>query len=112
MAQVKTYRNLRDNLRVGGDLRMRGDFVPEASDWKNLRSYLNTDRLEEIFVDEEVLKKWESDRKKKAKGEPKSSSEKGTVKVPKSSTGKSKKRTVTKKKKVENNDTRLTEESV
>lgn len=53
--QVKTYRVLRDNMKVKGDVRNFGDFMPEASEFSNLRSYLNAGYLEEIFVDQSVI---------------------------------------------------------
>jgi hypothetical protein len=55
MAQVKTYRSLRDGQRVGDTIRDFGDFIPEAAEWPNLRAYLNADYVEEVVVDQELL---------------------------------------------------------
>lgn len=61
MAMVQTYRVLRDGLKVGHDVRNFGDYMPEAAGFDNLRSLLNADFLEEVWVEEEALKKWKEE---------------------------------------------------
>lgn len=71
--QVKTYRATRDGLKVGDSTRNFGDLIPEAGSWENLRAYLDTNTVEEIWVDEEVLndfKKKQNKKSKAAKTEP------------------------------------------
>lgn len=58
---VKTYRVLRDGLKVGHDVRNFGDYMPEAAEFENLRSLLNADYLEEVWVEEEVLEEWKQE---------------------------------------------------
>lgn len=58
---VKTYRVLRDGLKVGHDVRSFGDYMPEAAEFDNLRSLLNADFLEEVWVEESVLEEWKEE---------------------------------------------------
>lgn len=61
MATVRTYRVLRDGLKVGHDVRNFGDYMPEAAEFDNLRSLLNADFLEEVWIEEEVLEEWKQE---------------------------------------------------
>lgn len=51
---VKTYRALRQQ-NVAGQVRYFGDFVPEASEWKNLPVYIRSGFVEETFIDSDEL---------------------------------------------------------
>lgn len=118
--QIKTYRALTDDLLVGDSVRNRGDFVPEAAGWESLRSYLSVGRIEEVFVDEEVVNDFmKSLNKKKPKVQAEgSTSDSNEVSEGNTKVKTTKKRTVKKtaaktktKKKVEENG-RLTEQPV
>lgn len=61
MAMVKTYRVIRDGLKVGHDIRNFGDYMPEAAEFENLRSLLNTDCLEEVWVEDAALEEWKEE---------------------------------------------------
>lgn len=60
--RVKTYRVLKDGLRHGLSVRNFGDFLPEAKTLPTLRSLLNTDTIEEVWVDREEFEEWEADQ--------------------------------------------------
>lgn len=62
--QVKTWRVLRDDMKVGDDVRNFGDLMPEAGNFANLRVYLSSGMLEEIWVDESVVEEFMKGRKK------------------------------------------------
>lgn len=64
---VKTYRIIHHEMRVGDEVRRYGDLIPEAADFANLRSYLNTDQIEIVFIPKDQLDKWHEDHAKKAK---------------------------------------------
>ena len=87
--QVKTWRCLRDNMKVGDDVRNFGDLMPEAGDFPNLRVYLSSNMLEEIWVDDAVVSEFMSGRNKPKKVKDSTEgehTEKGEVKEPKKRT--------------------------
>lgn len=55
MAVKKTYRALREQ-RVGGVLRYFGDYIPEAEGWRNVRVWIASGHIEEVWVEEDQLK--------------------------------------------------------
>lgn len=57
---VKCYRALR-SLKVGSSNREFGDLVPEAEDWPNAEVYVRTGQMEVVWVDEDVVKKFQKD---------------------------------------------------
>lgn len=63
--RVKTYRVLRDGMRVGHSVRDFGDFMPEAESLPTLRTLLNTDVIEKVYVDQDEFDDWEKDQKKR-----------------------------------------------
>lgn len=73
--QVKTYRVLHEGMKVGNSVRHVGDLMPEAADFGNLRVYLSTRYLEEIWVDESVIEdfKKELEEREKASQVPETS---------------------------------------
>lgn len=63
MSQVKTYRVLKHEVKVGDSVRNFGDFMPEAAEFDNLRTLLNVGIIEETWIDESVLSSWEEGQK-------------------------------------------------
>lgn len=57
--RVKTYRVLRDGMRVGYSIRNFGDFMPEAPSLPTFRTLLNTNLIDEVWVDQEEYDEWE-----------------------------------------------------
>lgn len=60
--KIKTYRCLKDGLRVGYSMRNFGDFVPEAKTMEALPTLLRSDAIEEVFVTQEALDEWRADQ--------------------------------------------------
>lgn len=62
---VKTYRVLRDGMRVGDSVRDFGDYMPEAEEMDTLRTLLNANVIEVVYVDPQAIKDWEKAQAKK-----------------------------------------------
>lgn len=65
--RVKTYRVLRDGLRHGDSVRDFGDFLPEAKELPTVRTLLNANIIEEVWVDQEEFDAWEKNQSEKDK---------------------------------------------
>jgi hypothetical protein len=63
--RVKTWKILKNEVRVGNSLRGFGDFLPEAPGLDTFASLLRADFIEEIWVDQEEFDEWEEDQKKR-----------------------------------------------
>lgn len=63
--RVKTWRVLRDGTRVGHSIRNFGDFMPEAKTLPTMRTLLNTNIIEEVWVDKEEFEEWEKSQKER-----------------------------------------------
>jgi hypothetical protein len=65
--QVKTWRVLHDNMKVGDSTRNFGDLMPEAAEFDGsvLRTLMSTGRLEEMWVDQSVVEDFIKGQKKK-----------------------------------------------
>lgn len=110
--QVKTYRVLRDGQKVGDSVRNFGDLMPEASEFSNLRVYLSSHFLEEIWVDQEVIDDFYADLKKsKKKKEAPAEGNSEEKPAPTKKRVTAKKKTTVKRKKVES-DGRIAEHTV
>jgi hypothetical protein len=64
---VKTYRVLRDGMRVGDSVRDFGDFMPEAAEFPTLRTLLNTAAIEEVYVEKKAIDDWRAEQDKRDK---------------------------------------------
>lgn len=52
---VKTYRVIRDELKVGHSVRHYGDLIPEAADWPNTAAYERSHYIEVVYVPKSEL---------------------------------------------------------
>jgi hypothetical protein len=66
---VKTFRVIRTELKVGDTERQYGDFVPEASEWKNRHAYLRGGYIEECYVSQDAIDKNMQEIKSRPKNE-------------------------------------------
>lgn len=67
--QVRTYLVRHDGMKVGDEVRNFGDFMPEATEFQNLRTYLGAGYLEEVFVDQEEIDEWRKNYKERLAAE-------------------------------------------
>jgi len=58
---VKTYRVLKDGMKVGDSVRQYGDFIPEAADWPNLSAYLRANYVEVAYASEDEIATWQEE---------------------------------------------------
>ena len=63
--RVKTWKVLRDGVRVGNSVRNFGDFMPEAPSLPTFRTLLNTDVITEEWVDKEQFEEWEESQRER-----------------------------------------------
>jgi hypothetical protein len=104
-SMVKSYRVLRDGMKVGNSVRNTGDLIPEAANFENLAVYLRNNFVEKVYVSHEEIAEHEAKvAKELAKVEKKT---KKTVKKPTA-----KKRVVKIAKKGVNSHGELAEQSV
>lgn len=63
--RIKTYRVLKDGMRVGNSKRNFGDFMPEAATMPTLRTLLNTNVIEEYIADPDEFAAWQADQEER-----------------------------------------------
>ena len=71
---VKTYRVLKDGMKVGNSVRLYNDLIPEAAEWPNKDVYLRAGHIEVVYLSEEEVAAREETRIKRGNSESETTS--------------------------------------